>query len=81
MVGTDGVILVVMGISSLVVSAVATSFPRPHSIFAASTFGRHRFDMMVLLPPCMFLTVALGQWPLAGLEQVAAVWVWLNPRP
>jgi len=59
--GTDGVILVMMCVSSLVVNAVATSFPHPHSIFVASTFGRHQFDMMVLFPPCLFLIVAVRQ--------------------
>jgi len=36
-------------------------------------FGLRRLDMMVLFPPRMFLTVAVLQWPSAGLEQVALV--------
>jgi len=60
-VGTDGVILVVMCVSSLVVNAVATSFPHSHSVFVASIFGWHQFDMMVLFLPCMFLIVAVRQ--------------------
>ncbi len=34
-------------------AAVGNSFPPPHS-----GLGQRRLDMMVLLPPCMFLTAA-----------------------
>lgn len=44
-------------------------------------FGLRRLDMIVLLPPRMFLMVAVWQWPAAGVEQVALVWFLLNPSP
>jgi len=46
---------------SLVVVAVAAGFPHPQTALDASGVGRRRLDMIELLPPCRFLTVAMRQ--------------------
>jgi len=62
------------GSTSLGGCVSAAGFPHPHS-----GLGQQWFDMMVLLLPCIFLTMAELLWPSAGLEQVALVWLQLKP--